>query len=146
MHANVSLTFQIHVAFASIWVTLDQTTFVHLTEPWYEVGIHFLVPRPRRTTSFWALTKPFPNEIWFLLVTVLLLHSSYTYVRAWIDPDFPKRRLDVFFSYGTVTRAIWSWPEQIFRHVYFRIPKLPNHPYWFNWSSAKQFGTKNCFH
>ncbi|XP_076245975.1 uncharacterized protein LOC143186286 [Calliopsis andreniformis] len=79
------------IAFGSIWLTQDQNMFVHLSEPWYQLFIHFLVPRPQRTTSFWALTRPFTKEIWYLFLSMILSHSLYTYTRAWIDPMFPKR-------------------------------------------------------
>ncbi|XP_050482745.1 uncharacterized protein LOC126869794 isoform X1 [Bombus huntii] len=82
---------KVDLAFASIWLILDQETFVQLSEPWYQLHIHFLVPRPHRTTGFLALKRPFSEEVWLLLLSVLLLHSFYTYVRTWIDPKFPKR-------------------------------------------------------
>ncbi|CAK9806164.1 Glutamate receptor U1 [Anthophora quadrimaculata] len=82
---------KVDMAFASIWLTMDQNTFVHLSEPWYQVHLHFLVPRPRRTTSFWALSRPFSGAVWCLLLSALFLHCFYTYVRAWIDPKFPKK-------------------------------------------------------
>lgn len=82
---------KIDMAFASIWLTSDQYRFVNLSESWYQIFIHFLVPRPHRTTSFWALTRPFSEEIWYLLLSALLLHSLYTYIRAWIDPKFPRQ-------------------------------------------------------
>ncbi|KAG6795400.1 hypothetical protein HZU73_09183 [Apis mellifera caucasica] len=82
---------KVDIAFASIWMTLDQNKFVTLSMPWYDVYLHFLVPRPHRTTSFWALKKPFSKKIWCLLLSALLLHSLYTYVRSWIDSKFPKR-------------------------------------------------------
>ncbi|XP_031773640.1 uncharacterized protein LOC100865801 isoform X2 [Apis florea] len=82
---------KVDIAFASIWVTLDQNEFVTLSVPWYDVYLHFLVPRPRRTTSFWALKKPFSKKIWCLLLSALLLHSLYTCARSWIDSKFPKR-------------------------------------------------------
>lgn len=83
---------QVDLAFASIWLILDQETFVQLSEPWYQLHIHFLVPRPHRTTGFLALKRPFSEEVWLLLLSVLLLHSFYIYVRTWIDPKFPKRK------------------------------------------------------
>ena len=83
---------KVDIAFASIWVTLDQNRFVTLSIPWYDVYLHFLVPRPHRTSSFWALKKPFSKKIWCLLLSALLLHSLYTYVRSWIDSKFPKRK------------------------------------------------------
>ncbi|CAL7946158.1 unnamed protein product [Xylocopa violacea] len=82
---------KVDMAFGSIWVTLDQNTFANLSIPWHQVYVHFLVPRPRRTTTFWALSRPFSIEVWCLLASVLLLHSWYTYTRAWIDPRFPKQ-------------------------------------------------------
>ncbi|XP_043511096.1 ionotropic receptor 21a-like [Frieseomelitta varia] len=82
---------KIDMAFASIWLTLDQYKFVNLSESWYQIYIHFLVPRPHRTTSFWALSRPFSEEIWYLLLSAFLLHGLYTYIRAWIDPKFPKQ-------------------------------------------------------
>ncbi|XP_026674622.1 uncharacterized protein LOC108631409 isoform X2 [Ceratina calcarata] len=81
---------KVDIAFANIFITLDQYSFVDMS-PWYEIYIHFLVPRPRRTTSFWALTRPFTAQVWYLLATVLLLHSLYTYIRTKIDPQFAKQ-------------------------------------------------------
>ncbi|XP_076549043.1 uncharacterized protein LOC117600898 isoform X1 [Osmia lignaria lignaria] len=82
---------QVDMAFGSIWLTYDQHAFINLSEAWYQVYLHFLVPRPRRTTSFWALTRPFSENVWYLLVSAIFLHSIYTWARAWLDPKFPKR-------------------------------------------------------
>ncbi|XP_076391332.1 uncharacterized protein LOC100883035 isoform X2 [Megachile rotundata] len=82
---------QVDMAFGSIWLTHDQYKFINLSEAWYQVYLHFLVPRPRRTTSFWALARPFSTNVWYLLVSVIITHSLYTWTRAWIDPKYPKR-------------------------------------------------------
>ncbi|XP_014488290.1 PREDICTED: uncharacterized protein LOC106751750 [Dinoponera quadriceps] len=82
---------KIDMAFASIWLSEDHNAFANLSEPWYQLFIHFLVPRPKAITSFWALTRPFPLEVWILLVIVLLISSAYMYARAKIDRNFPKR-------------------------------------------------------
>ncbi|EFN83705.1 Glutamate receptor [Harpegnathos saltator] len=82
---------KIDMAFASIWLSEDHNAFANLSEPWFQLFIRFLVPRPQPITSFWALTRPFPLEVWILLVLVLLLNSAYMCTRARIDPHFPKR-------------------------------------------------------
>ncbi|XP_076751512.1 ionotropic receptor 21a [Xylocopa sonorina] len=89
---------QVDMAFGSIWVTLDQNTFANLSIPWHQVYIHFLVPRPRRTTTFWALIRPFSVEVWCLFGFVLLLHSWYTCTRARIDPRFPKQFRNILIT------------------------------------------------
>lgn len=77
-------------------MTQDQNTFVHLSEPSYQLHLHFLVPRPHRTTTFWALTRPFSGEVWCLFLSAVLFHSLYTCTRAWIDPKYPKRESSIF--------------------------------------------------
>ncbi|XP_076178737.1 uncharacterized protein LOC143152464 isoform X2 [Ptiloglossa arizonensis] len=79
------------IAFAGIWMTQLHRKFVDLSEPWHVLYIYFLVPRPRRTTSFWALVKPFAGKIWASLGALFLLAALYLYARAWIDSKFPKR-------------------------------------------------------
>ncbi|XP_076658860.1 putative glutamate receptor [Halictus rubicundus] len=79
------------IAIGSILVTQKQNHYVQLSEPWYKMYVHLLVPRPRRVTSFWAILKPFPDKVWYMLLLAIMLFSAYTYARAWIDPKFPKR-------------------------------------------------------
>ncbi|KZC10876.1 Glutamate receptor delta-2 subunit [Dufourea novaeangliae] len=93
------------IAFGSIWVTYEQNKFIQLSDPWFEVCMHFLVPRPRRRTNFWALTRPFSEEIWELLLLAIILHSLYAYARAWIDPKFPKR----FRNFVTTLTELIGW-------------------------------------
>ncbi|XP_032687038.1 glutamate receptor ionotropic, delta-1 [Odontomachus brunneus] len=82
---------KVDMAFASIWLTKDHNAFVNMSEPWFQIFIHFLVPRPQPITSFWALTRPFSLEVWILLILVLLTNSAYMCTRARIDSKFPKR-------------------------------------------------------
>ncbi|XP_043265540.1 ionotropic receptor 21a [Colletes gigas] len=82
---------KVDMAFGGIWIIHDQNEFVHLSEPWYQLVVNFLVPRPRPRTSFWALTRPFSGKVWSLLASLLLLQSLYMYGRAQIDSKFPKR-------------------------------------------------------
>ncbi|XP_053978467.1 uncharacterized protein LOC128876273 isoform X1 [Hylaeus volcanicus] len=96
------------MAFASIWMTHDQNQFVHLSDPWHQVYISFLVPRPRRTTTFWALTRPFPGKIWSLLASLLLLQILYMCARAWVDPKYPKRYQNFFVSLFVLIGAFLS--------------------------------------
>ncbi|XP_076630643.1 uncharacterized protein LOC143346440 [Colletes latitarsis] len=86
MHENKA-----NMAFGGIWLIHEQHEFVHFSEPWYQLLVIFLVPRPRPTTSFWALTKPFSGKVWYLIASLLFLQSLYMYVRAQIDSKFPKR-------------------------------------------------------
>lgn len=87
---------KIDIAFGSIWLTLNHSDFVSMTEPWYQMYIHFLVPRPQPITNFWALTRPFSIECWLLLIIMLIVMSIYMYVRARIDSKFPRRKLNIF--------------------------------------------------
>ncbi|KAG7201633.1 hypothetical protein KM043_004369 [Ampulex compressa] len=101
---------EIDMTFASIWLTEDHIAFINLTEPWYQLFIHFLVPRPRPTTSFWALTRPFSVRAWFLLICTMLFKTVYMCVRSWIDPKFPKRFRNFIITLTELTgRLLGNW-------------------------------------
>ncbi|XP_066603142.1 probable glutamate receptor [Prorops nasuta] len=89
---------QIDIAFASIWQTIHHHKFVNLTEPWYQIFMHFLVPRPKPYTSFWALTRPLSTSVWIALLIIIFLQSLSIYLQAWIDPKIPKRFRDFILT------------------------------------------------
>jgi len=89
----VRYCFQIDIAFANIWIMYNHYKFINMSQAWYQLSIQFLVPRPRPITNFWALTRPFSVIVWLLLLIMLFANSVYLFVRARIDPKFPKRKL-----------------------------------------------------
>ncbi|XP_020286613.1 uncharacterized protein LOC109856099 [Pseudomyrmex gracilis] len=101
---------KIDLAFGGIWLTDSTNEFANMSEPWYQMFLHFLVPRPQPTTNFWALTRPFSIDCWILLIIMLFVESMYMCARARIDPKFPKR-FRSFFS--TITelmgRLLGTW-------------------------------------
>jgi hypothetical protein len=104
---DLALFFQIDVAFANIWLTQNHYKFVNMSEPWYQLSVQFLVPRPRPITNFWALTRPFSITVWLLLLIMLFVNSTYLCVRARIDPKFPKRKLTLrSIERGARSRAL----------------------------------------
>ncbi|XP_070170936.1 uncharacterized protein [Polyergus mexicanus] len=101
---------KIDLAFGSIWLTPNHSNFVNMSEPWYQMFMHFLVPRPQPITNFWALTRPFPIECWLLLIMLLLVMSMYMCARARIDPKFPKRFRSIFFTITELMgRLLGTW-------------------------------------
>ncbi|XP_029673643.1 glutamate receptor 3.4-like [Formica exsecta] len=101
---------KIDLAFGSIWLTPNHSNFVNMSEPWYQMFMHFLVPRPQPITNFWALTRPFPIECWLLLIMLLLVMSMYMCARARIDPKFPKRFRSIFFTITElIGRLLGTW-------------------------------------
>ncbi|KAL6427163.1 hypothetical protein ACFW04_008664 [Cataglyphis niger] len=101
---------KIDVAFGSIWLTPNHNKFVNMSEPWHQMFMHFLVPRPQPITNFWALTRPFPIECWLLLIILLIIMSIYMCARARIDPKFPKRFRSIFFTIMELMgRLLGTW-------------------------------------
>lgn len=89
---------------------MDNYEFVNLTEPWTQIFIQFLVPRPRPYTSFWALTRPLSPMAWFFLVTALILESLYIYCKAWIDTLMPKTFRNIVLTFTEVMgRMLGTW-------------------------------------
>lgn len=84
---------KVDLAFGSVWLTQNHNEFVNMSTPWIEMFMHFLVPRPQSITNFWALTRPFTVQCWILVIIMLFVKSMYMYIRARIDPKFPKRKL-----------------------------------------------------
>ncbi|GAB1864213.1 Ionotropic glutamate receptor L-glutamate and glycine-binding domain-containing protein [Camponotus japonicus] len=101
---------KIDLAFGSIWLTSNHSDFVNMTEPWYQMYMHFLVPRPQPITNFWALTRPFPVECWLLLILMLIVMSIYMCVRSRIDSKFPRRFRSFFFTIMELMgRLLGTW-------------------------------------
>ncbi|XP_050452341.1 uncharacterized protein LOC126851974 isoform X2 [Cataglyphis hispanica] len=101
---------KIDLAFGSIWLTPNHNKFVNMSEPWHQMFMHFLVPRPQPITNFWALTRPFPIECWLLLIILLIIMSIYMCARARIDPKFPKRFRSIFFTIMELMgRLLGTW-------------------------------------
>ncbi|XP_029167016.1 uncharacterized protein LOC114937640 [Nylanderia fulva] len=101
---------KIDLAFGSIWLTPNHSNFVNMSEPWYQMFMHFLVPRPRPITNFWALTRPFPIDCWLLLIILLIAMSIYMCTRARIDPKFPKRFRSIICTITElIGRLLGTW-------------------------------------
>ncbi|XP_046814928.1 glutamate receptor U1 [Vespa crabro] len=101
---------KIDIAFAGIWLNRNHYDFVNLTDPWYQVHIHFLVPRPKPITSFWALTRPFSVTTWILLVLAIFLQSICIFTHAQFNPRYPKRFRNFLITFIELTgRLLGSW-------------------------------------
>ncbi|KAL2716729.1 glutamate receptor U1 [Vespula squamosa] len=101
---------KIDIAFASIWLNRNHYDFVNLTEPWYQVYIQFLVPRPQPITSFWALTRPFSVTVWILLVLAIFSQSICIYAHARLNPRYPERFRSFLITFIELTgRLLGSW-------------------------------------
>ncbi|XP_035729755.1 glutamate receptor U1-like isoform X1 [Vespa mandarinia] len=101
---------KIDIAFAGIWLNRNNYDFVHLTDPWYQVHIHFLVPRPKPITSFWALTRPFSVTTWILLVLAIFLQSICIFTHAQFNPRYPERFRNFLITFIELTgRLLGSW-------------------------------------
>ncbi|XP_044001589.1 uncharacterized protein LOC122847798, partial [Aphidius gifuensis] len=99
---------EIDFAFSGIWLKHDQYQYVNLTEPWYQLLIHYLVPRPRPQTSIWALTRPFTIEVWLLLIVVIIIQSINITIKARINQRVPKK-FKSFILTITELLNIGSW-------------------------------------
>ncbi|KAL6266726.1 hypothetical protein P5V15_003562 [Pogonomyrmex californicus] len=101
---------KIDLAFGSVWLTQNHNEFVNMSSPSVQMFMHFLVPRPRPITNFWALTRPFSVECWILVITMLLVKSMYMFTRARIDPKFPKRFRSAFCTITELMgRLLGTW-------------------------------------
>ncbi|XP_034952698.1 uncharacterized protein [Chelonus insularis] len=106
---------EVDVAFGGIWLKHDVYQYVNLTQPWYQLFIHFLVPRPKPRQSFWALTRPLSPTVWLVLILVIIIQSLNVYTKAWINPDVPSRFKDYPLTLMELTgRLIGIWaPSKI---------------------------------
>ncbi|KAK0157382.1 hypothetical protein PV328_011130 [Microctonus aethiopoides] len=82
---------EVDIAFSGIWLTKDNYEFANLSISWYQLFIHFLVPRPKTKTSFWALTRPLSSEVWLAIIVTILFQSINVYIKAKINHNVPKR-------------------------------------------------------
>ncbi|XP_031786906.1 glutamate receptor U1 isoform X2 [Nasonia vitripennis] len=101
---------EVDLAFSNIWINLDNSQFVNLTKPWTQVFLHFLVPRPKAFTSFWALTRPLSPSVWFVILGALGLKTIYIYAKAKINPLVPKRFRNVVVTFTELLgRMLGTW-------------------------------------
>ncbi|EZA56100.1 hypothetical protein DMN91_010215 [Ooceraea biroi] len=101
---------KIDLAFGNIWLTQNHNEFVNMSEPWYQLSLHFLVPRPQPITNFWALTRPFSVGVWLLLLIMLFANSTFLCIRARLDPKFPKRFRSFFITITElIGRLLGTW-------------------------------------
>ncbi|XP_011312866.1 glutamate receptor U1 isoform X2 [Fopius arisanus] len=104
---------EVDLAFGGIWFMHDPYRYVNLSVPWYQVSIHFLVPRPQPITNFWALTRPITVHVWIAVVTTVIVQSLHVWVKAWINPKVPSR----FRSFANtltelIGRLVGLWAPQ----------------------------------
>ncbi|XP_063976288.1 glutamate receptor U1-like isoform X2 [Diachasmimorpha longicaudata] len=105
---------EVDLAFGGIWFTYDPYRYVNLSVPWYQVSIHFLVPRPHPIINFWALTTPITLEVWIAVVVTIAMQSLNIWCKARINPKVPSR----FKSFSNtllelIGRLLGSWaPRQ----------------------------------
>ncbi|KAK0080976.1 hypothetical protein PV325_013012 [Microctonus aethiopoides] len=67
----------VDIAFSGIWLTKDNYEFANLSISWHQLFIHFLVPRPKTKTSFWALTRPLSSEVWLAIIVTIPSRNLY---------------------------------------------------------------------
>ena len=77
---------EVDIVITDLGLKLDMYEFVNMTEPYAQYYIYFLVPRPKQHKSMWALAKPFPLEVWAVLIFMLITVSLYIYARARLSP------------------------------------------------------------
>ncbi|XP_043468883.1 uncharacterized protein LOC122502754 [Leptopilina heterotoma] len=81
---------EIDIAFSGIWLKHDHYSFANLSEPWYELAVDFLVPRPKPYSSFWAIIRPFTAEVWTLIIIIVIIQTTSTIIKAQMDPNVPR--------------------------------------------------------
>ncbi|KAJ8687192.1 hypothetical protein QAD02_022986 [Eretmocerus hayati] len=81
---------EVDLAFGDIWMNLDTYNFVNLSEPWSQVSIKFLVPRPKALSSLWGLVRPLSASVWLLLAIVVCAESLCIRYKANLDPLVPE--------------------------------------------------------
>ncbi|THK32957.1 ionotropic receptor 123, partial [Diachasma alloeum] len=101
---------EVDLAFGGIWFMYDPFRYVNLSVPWYQVSIHFLVPRPHPIINFWALTRPITLEVWIAVAVTIAMQSLNVWFKAWINPKVPSR----FKSFSNtltelIGRLVGSW-------------------------------------
>lgn len=112
-NARFSLFPQIDIAFSGIWMKEDHNLFTNLSVPFGELLIKFLVPRPRRYSSFWALTRPFTPLVWALIFLMLVWQTCYMTIRSRLKPRDSTRR-EYKSSYH-------QKPKQLYGTLHFRV-------------------------
>ncbi|EGI62879.1 Glutamate receptor delta-1 subunit [Acromyrmex echinatior] len=101
---------KIDLAFGNVRLTPNHYEFVNMSTPWVQMLTQFLVPRPQPITNFWALMRPFSMGSWILVLIMLIVKSMYMYVRAKVDPKFPKRFRSIFFTITElIGRLVGTW-------------------------------------
>ncbi|KYN30997.1 Glutamate receptor U1 [Trachymyrmex septentrionalis] len=101
---------KIDLAFGNVRLTPNHYEFVNMSTPWVQMLTQFLVPRPQPITNFWALMRPFSMGSWILVLIMLIVKSMYMYVRAKVDPKFPKRFRSIFCTITElIGRLVGTW-------------------------------------
>ncbi|KAK0161555.1 hypothetical protein PV327_010014 [Microctonus hyperodae] len=101
---------EVDIAFSGIWLKKDNYEFANLSISWYQLFIHFLVPRPKPKTSFWALTRPLSSEVWLAIIATILFQSINVYIKAKINHNVP-RRFETYINTLTelIARLLGTW-------------------------------------
>lgn len=85
-------SFKFDIVFSGIWLMKDNYEFANLSISWCQLFIHFLVPRPKPKTSFWALTRPLSSEVWLAIIVTILFQSINVYIEAKINHNVPRSK------------------------------------------------------
>ena len=89
---------EVDIAFGSIFLLLENRESITMTTPSMRVALHFLVPRPKPYTSFWALTRPLSPEVWAAVLLMLVLQSGFVYIKALVQSRTSQRNYHYYLS------------------------------------------------
>ena len=70
------------VVFTKMQLGGMKSSIFNLTIPFGQTDLHFLVPKPKLRTSFWALVTPFTPIVWILITIMLIIQSVFVYTKA----------------------------------------------------------------
>ena len=70
------------VVFTKMQLGGTKSVIFDLTIPFGQTHLHFLVPKPKLRTSFWAPVTPFTPLVWILIIVMLIIQSLLVYTKA----------------------------------------------------------------
>ena len=77
---------ELDICVTKIWRNRWEYTHRILTIPFAKNDVHFLVPRPKLRSSFWAPVTPFSPIVWILIIIMLNTQSLFVYTKARLFP------------------------------------------------------------
>ncbi|KYN07606.1 Glutamate receptor [Cyphomyrmex costatus] len=113
---------KVDLAFGNVRLTPNHYEFVNMSTPWIQMLTKFLVPRPQPITNFWAVMRPFSMDCWILVLIMIIAKSMYMYIRARVDPKFPKRFRSFFCTITElIGRLVGTWVPRNIANARFEL-------------------------